>query len=41
MNPSDTASTTGGADFTIWLVMFGVLIVVALVLAYMSRGMDK
>jgi len=41
MNPIDTASKTGGADFTIWLVMFGVLIVIALVLAYMSKGMEK
>lgn len=32
---------TGGADLTLWLVMFGMLILVALVLAYMSRGMDK
>lgn len=41
MNPIDNTSQTGGVDFTIWLVMFGVLIVVALVLAYMSRGMEK
>jgi len=41
MNPVNNASMTGGADLTIWLVMFGVLILVALALAYMSRGMDK
>lgn len=41
MNPADNTSIAGGTDFTIWLVMFGVLIVVALILAYMSRGMEK
>lgn len=41
MNPINNASMTGGTDLTLWLVMFGVLVLVALVLAYMSRGMDK
>lgn len=41
MNPLSNTSMTGGMDLTIWLVMFGVLIFIALVLAYMSRGMDK
>jgi len=41
MNPINNTSMTGGADFTIWLVMFGVLVVVALVLAYMSKDMEK
>jgi hypothetical protein len=41
MDPLSNASMTGGADLTIWLIMFGVLILVALVLAFMSRGMDK
>lgn len=41
MNPINNASMTGGADLTVWLVMFGVLVLVALVLAYLSRGMDK
>jgi len=41
VNPADMGSKTGGMDLTIWAGMFGVLIVVALVLAYMSRGMEK
>ncbi len=41
MNPDSTISQTGGMDFTIWLVMFGILVVVALVLAYMSKDMQK
>ena len=45
MKPTDptqmTESMVGGADLTIWLVMFGALVVVALVLAYMSRGMER
>jgi len=41
MNPVDVASKTGGMDFTIWLVMFGVLFVIAIVLAYMSKDMEK
>jgi hypothetical protein len=41
VDPNAAITKTGGADFTVWLVMFGVLIVVALVLAYLSRGMEK
>lgn len=41
MNPNDLGTKAGGMDLTIWAVMFGVLIVVALVLAYKSRGMEK
>ncbi len=36
-----TVSVSGGMDFTIWLVMFGILIAVALVLAYLSKDMPK
>ncbi len=41
MNPDAAITKTGGVDFTVWLVMFGVLIVAALILAYLSRGMEK
>ncbi len=41
MDPKAAVSQTGGADFTVWLVMFGVLIVVALGLAYMSKDMER
>jgi hypothetical protein len=41
MNPDALNTQTGGMDLTIWAIMFGVLIVVALVLAYKSRGMEK
>ena len=41
MNPQAAITQTGGADFTVWLIMFGVLIAIALVLAYMSKGMDR
>ena len=41
MDPKAAVTQTGGADFTLWLVMFGVLIVVALGLAYMSKDMEK
>jgi len=41
MDPNAAITKTGGTDFTLWLVMFGVLIVVALILAYLSRGMEK
>ena len=41
MDPNAAITKTGGADFTVWLVMFGILIVVALVLAYLSKGMEK
>ncbi len=41
MNPDSALSKTGGADFTVWLVMFGVLVVVALILAYMSKDMER
>ncbi len=41
MDPQATVSQTGGADFTVWLVTFGVLIVIALVLAYMSKDMER
>ena len=41
MDPKAALSQTGGADFTVWLVMFGVLIVVALGLAYMSKDMER
>lgn len=41
MNPNAAMTQTDGADFTLWLVMFGILIIVALVLAYLSRGIEK
>jgi len=41
MNPNEIASKTGGMDLTVWGVMFGVLILVALVLAYMSKDMER
>jgi len=41
MNPDAMTTQTGGADLTIWAISFGVLIVIALVLAYMSRGMER
>ena len=41
MNPNALVTKTGGMDLTIWAGMFGVLIVIALILAYMSRGMEK
>ena len=41
MDPKAAVTQTGGADFTLWLVMFGVLIVVALGLAYMSKDMER
>jgi len=41
VDPQAAVSKTGGADFTVWIVMFGVLIVIALVLAYMSKNMEK
>ncbi len=41
MDPQAAVTKTGGADFTVWLVMFGILVVVALVLAYMSKDMER
>lgn len=41
MDPQAAASQTGGMDLTVWAIMFGVLIVVALVLAYMSKDMER
>lgn len=41
MDPKAAISQTGGMDLRVWGVMFGVLIVVALVLAYMSKDMEK
>ena len=41
MNPEALATKTGGMDLTIWAGMFGVLIVIALVLAYMSKDMER
>ena len=41
MDPQAAVTQTGGADFTLWLIMFGVLIVIALLLAYMSKGMER
>ena len=32
-----TKSMVGGQDMTMWLVMFGVLIVIAVVLAFLNR----
>ena len=41
MNPAELGTKTGGMDLTIWAGMFGVLIVIALVLAYMSKDMER
>ena len=41
MDPQAAVSQTGGSDLTVWLVTFGVLIVIALVLAYMSKDMER
>jgi len=41
MDPKAAVSQTGGMDLTVWAIMFGGLIVVALVLAYMSKDMEK
>ena len=41
MDPQAAVTQTGGADFSIWLIMFGALIVIALVLAYMSKDMER
>jgi len=32
-----TKRMVGGQDMTIWLVMFGVLLVIAIVLAFLNR----
>jgi len=36
-----TKSMVGGADMTIWMVMFGVLLVIALVLAFLNRNVER
>lgn len=41
MDPKAAVSQTGGMDLGVWGVMFGVLVVVALVLAYMSKDMER
>jgi len=41
MDPQAAVTQTGGMDLTVWAVMFGILIVVALVLAYMSKDMER
>ena len=41
MDPKASVTQTGGMDLGIWAVMFGVLVVVALVLAYMSKDMER
>jgi len=41
VDPQAAVTQTGGADFSIWLIMFGTLIVIALVLAYMSKDMER
>jgi len=41
MDPQAALSKTGGMDLTVWGIMFGVLIVIALVLAYMSKDMER
>nr|WP_275857054.1 hypothetical protein [Sulfurimonas sp. MAG313] len=41
MDPKAAMSQTGGMDLTVWGIMFGVLIVIALVLAYMSKDMER
>lgn len=41
MDPQAAISQTGGMDLSVWGIMFGVLIVVALVLAYMSKDMER
>ena len=41
MDPKSAITQTGGMDLTVWAIMFGVLIVVALVLAYMSKDMER
>ncbi len=34
-------SMVGGADGTIWMVMFGALLVIALVLAFLNRNVER
>jgi len=41
MDPKAAVTQTGGMDLIVWGIMFGVLIVVALVLAYMSKDMER
>nr|WP_275855496.1 hypothetical protein [Sulfurimonas sp. MAG313] len=41
MDPKAAMTQTGGMDLTVWGIMFGVLIVIALVLAYMSKDMER
>ena len=41
MDPKAAVTQTGGMDLALWGIMFGVLIVVALGLAYMSKDMEK
>ena len=41
MDAKAVVSQSGGMDLTIWGIMFGVLIVIALVLAYMSKDMER
>jgi len=36
-----TKSMVGGADMTIWMVMFGTLLVIALVLAFLNRNAER
>jgi len=41
VDPKAAISQTGGIDLSVWGVMFGGLVLVALVLAYMSKDMEK
>ena len=41
MDPKAALSQTGGMDLSVWGIMFGGLVIVALVLAYMSKDMEK
>ena len=35
------ANMLGGQDFNIWLIFFGVLVVIAVVLAFLNRNQER
>ena len=36
-----TKSMVGDADMTIWMVMFGALVIIAVVLAFLNRNAER